>query len=327
MSFRLQRIRVGVLRGGVGYEYDVSLRTGASILKILREDKDEKYDPIDILIDKSGVWHMNGLPRRPEEIITNVDLVINALHGPFGEGGYVSKILDSFKIPHTGPSAFAGGLSQNKHLTKDFLKNLVRTPEEIHLGGEGIKMPYHELIRKDKFCVETISEIFRSVPMPAVVKPVDSSLSLGISIAQTPLDLERSIHRAFNFSPNVMVEEHIPGVEITCGVIRDFRGDKLYALMPTEVMRGDMMQFRTPARIGQKIKETIVGVAKKVHDKLNLGPYSRSDFIIHPKRGVMFLEVNSLPPIHEKSLFNEGLHSAGITPEQFLEHIILISLK
>ncbi len=315
MAFRLQRTRVGVIRGGMGYEYDISLRTGASILKILREDKDEKYDPIDIFIDKAGVWHMNGLPRRPEEIVTNVDLVINALHGPFGEGGYVSKILDSFKVPHTGPSAFAGGLSQNKHLTKDFLKN------------EGIKMPYHELIRKENFNPSTISETFRSVPMPAIVKPADSSLSLGISIAQTPLELERSVHRAFNFSPNVMVEEHIPGVEVTCGIIRDFRGDKIYALMPTEVLREDMMQFRTPARISQKIKETIVGVAKKVHDKLSLGPYSRSDFMVHPKRGVMFLEVNALPPFHEKSLFNEGLSAAGVTPEQFLEHIILISLK
>ncbi len=315
MSFKLQRTRVGVLRGGPGHEYDVSLRTGGAILKILREDPDQKYDPVDIFIDKKGGWHINGVVRKPEDIVCSVDLMINALHGPFGEGGYVSRILDSFKTPHTGPSLFAGSLSQNKHMSKEFLK------------GSGIKSPYHELIKKENFGPQTISETWRSVPMPAIVKPADSGSFYGASIARTPLELAKAFEKAFGISENVMVEEFIPGTEITCGVIRDFRGEPIYALMPTEIIHGEERQARTPGRLSQKIKDAVADAAKKIHDKLNLGPYSRSDFILHPKRGLMFLEVNSLPALHEDSLFNHSLKAVGATPEQFTHHIITISLK
>ncbi|MFZ3020379.1 MAG: ATP-grasp domain-containing protein [Minisyncoccia bacterium] len=329
MSFRLQRTRIGVLRGGPSDEYYVSLKTGAEILKILRESFPEKYEPFDILIDMKGIWHMNGLPRKPEDIVTKMDLIINALHGPFGEGGYVSRILDSLKVPHTGPSTFAGTLSQNKHTAKGFLKN------------EEIKMPHHVMIKRDDFesekRPEIISETFRSVPMPAIVKPADNGSSFGVFTARTPNELNESLEKSFAFSDKALVEEYIPGVEVTCGVIRGFRNEPLYALMPTEIVHSGILTFddkhtkkvesRVPARISQKMKEMIANTAKRVHDKLNLGPYSRSDFIVHPKRGVMFLEVNSLPALHKESFFNDGLNATGITPEQFLEHIILISLE
>ncbi len=328
MSFRLQRTRIGVLRGGPSDEYYVSLKTGAEILKMLRESFAEKYEPFDILIDMKGVWHMNGMPRKAEDVVTKMDLIINALHGPFGEGGYVSRILDSLKVPHTGPSPFAGTLSQNKHTAKEFLKK------------EEIKMPFHIMIKKDDFDTkrgEIISEKFRSVPFPAIIKPADSGSSFGIFIARTPVELNDGLEKAFHFSDKTIVEEYIPGVEVTCGVIRDFRGEPLYAIMPTEILHSGILshddkhtkrvETRTPGRISQKVKELIAETAKKVHDKLNLGPYSRSDFIVHPKRGVMFLEVNSLPALHSESFFNDGLHAAGITPEQFLDHIILISLR
>ncbi len=323
MSFRLEKTRIGVLRGGPSHEYYVSLETGASILKILRESFGDKYEAFDILIDLKGVWHLNGLPRKSEDIVTKMDLVINALHGPFGEGGYVSRILDSLKIPHTGPSAFAGTLSQNKHTAKEFLKE------------HGIKSPFHQMVKIDDFGPEVISETFRNVPMPAIIKPADSGSSFGISVAKTPQELENALEKAFHFSDKVVVEEYIPGVEITCGVVRGFRGEPLYAFMPVEISHGGIFTFedkyqkepvvRTPARISQKIKELVANTAKKVHDKLNLGPYSRSDFIIHPKRGVMFLEVNSLPALNNNSLFYKGLHAVGGTPEQFIEHIINIS--
>lgn len=323
MSFRLQRTRIGVIRGGPSHEYYISLETGASILKMFRESFADKYEPFDILIDLKGVWHLNGVPKRAEDIVTKMDLIINALHGPFGEGGYVSRILGPLNVPHTGPSAFAGTLSQNKHTAKEFLKR------------SGIKMPHHEMIKLEDFGSNAISETFRSVPMPAIVKPADSGSSFGVSKASTPDELADALERAFHFSDKAIVEEYIPGTEVTCGVIREFRNEPLYALMPVEIVRDEILTFsdkyekraeiRTPARISQKMREIVANTAKKIHDKLNLGPYSRSDFIIHPKRGVMFIEVNSLPSLHNDSVFYKGLNAVGATPEQFLEHIILIS--
>ena len=81
-------IRVGVIRGGISSEYEVSLNTGANVLSHLRSDiMNEKYKPIDILIDRDGTWHMQGRPVTLDHISNSVDVIFNALHGDFGEDG------------------------------------------------------------------------------------------------------------------------------------------------------------------------------------------------------------------------------------------------
>ena len=80
----MSKIRVAVLRGGPSSEYDVSLLTGNTILKNLPQH----YYPIDVLISRDGVWHVDGLPREPHSVLTHADVVVNALHGEYG--GYRS---------------------------------------------------------------------------------------------------------------------------------------------------------------------------------------------------------------------------------------------
>src|SRR3989344_1849272 len=95
---RMGRTTVGVLRGGPSSEYDVSLKTGAAVLKNLPRH----YRGVDILIDKNGYLHMNGLPVWPEKISRKVDVVFNALHGYYGEDGKIQKLLELFSVPYTG---------------------------------------------------------------------------------------------------------------------------------------------------------------------------------------------------------------------------------
>src|SRR5258708_6070226 len=97
----MHRTKVGVLRGGVSSEYEVSLSTGAAVLKNLPD----KYEPVDILIDKGGVWHYAGLPYAPEKILPHVDVIFNALHGYYGEDGKVQQFLDAHSMPYTGSGA------------------------------------------------------------------------------------------------------------------------------------------------------------------------------------------------------------------------------
>ena len=80
----MERIRVGVLRGGPSSEYDISLKTGGHVLRHLKEDT---YIPQDIFISRDGVWHARGFESTPERILKNVDVVFNALHGEYGEDG------------------------------------------------------------------------------------------------------------------------------------------------------------------------------------------------------------------------------------------------
>jgi D-alanine-D-alanine ligase len=234
--------------------------------------------------------------------------------------------LEGLAVPFPGSGSLASAMSMNKHATKSFLKD------------SDIKMPHHELIKKENFNNSSVSETFRSVPMPAVVKPADNGSSFGISIVRTPNELAKGLEKAFSFSDLVIVEEYLPGREATCGVIDGFRGEEFYTLPPIEIIHdsnffdydakysGKTKEI-VPSNFSQSVKDKIREYSKKVHQVLNLKHYSRSDFIVHPKRGVYFLEVNTLPGLTSESLFPKSLNAVGATTAQFLDHIILISLN
>src|SRR3990167_7406874 len=101
MAIFSPRVRVAVIRGGPSNEYDVSLKTGAQILSLLREMPDA-YDPIDIFISRAGEWHRSGLVEDSHRALRHADVVWNALHGSYGEDGQVQKLLTALHIPFTG---------------------------------------------------------------------------------------------------------------------------------------------------------------------------------------------------------------------------------
>ena len=112
-------MRIGVLRGGPSSEYEVSLKTGANVLKALSET----HRPLDIFISKDGKWHREGVERTPDHALLGVDVVFNALHGEYGEDGKVQQILQQLGIPYTGSDSIASALAMNKVLSKKWNNN------------------------------------------------------------------------------------------------------------------------------------------------------------------------------------------------------------
>lgn len=316
---------IGVLRGGPGNEYEVSLKTGASILEALRNHKSEQYHSYDIVVDRSGAWYLNGIATAPERLYGKVDAIFNALHGAYGEDGKVQSILETHAIPFTGSGSLASALGMNKVLTKKILKD------------HGIKTPTHEeftskMISEDAQAI--VRKLFRSFILPGVVKPAASGSSVGVSIVRGYDQLPEALKLAAEHGAVVIVEEYIPGVEATCGVIDGFRGRELYALPVVEIRpKASFFDYKAkyspgmseeivPATFGQKIKSEIEELSKKIHGALSLRHYSRSDFIIHPRRGIYALEVNTLPGLTDESLFPKALRAAGSDLGEFLEHVI-----
>ena len=182
----MSKIRVGVLRGGPSDEYNVSLKTGGNVLRNLPE----KYIAQDILITKDGVWHVGGVPHTPEQALKKIDVIFNALHGSFGEDGKVQKILDDYGVPYTGSKSFSSLLSMNKFLAKDiFKKNEIKTPYHVVIEAE-------EGDRIDDIALK----LFREFPMPAIVKPLSSGSSVGVSVASDFESLKDSISLALKFN-------------------------------------------------------------------------------------------------------------------------------
>lgn len=317
-------LRIGVLRGGPSPEYDVSLKSGGKVLEILSET----HRPLDIFISRDGVWHMNGLPRKPERVLSHVDVVFNALHGAYGEDGKVQQILDYHAIPFTGAGTLASAMGMNKIFSKELFKKY------------GIKTPDYEIIEANKSIKEKIENVCDKFVMPVVVKPSTAGSSVGVVIAYTFLEIMEAVLKAFRYSDTVLIEEYIKGKEATCGVIEDFRGEDLYALLPVEIRPkvSSFFDYQSkydnnateeicPGRFFEDEKSMIEKYAKEAHKALGLRHYSRSDFIVTSRGKVYILETNTLPGMTENSLLPKSLKAVGVPLKDFIHHILKLALN
>ena len=316
--------RVGVLRGGPSSEYEVSLNTGASVLSALQKSHADTYQPRDIFIDKEGTWHMDGMAVVPHEALSKIDVAFNALHGSYGEDGKIQGFLESHGMPFTGSGALGSAIGMNKIMAKKIFKD------------HGIKTPYWKEISSDAINADgdaLMRELFHTLMLPVVVKPTSGGSSVATSVVREYASLLQALKSAAEHGDSVLVEEFIPGIEATCGVLEGFRGQDIYALPPIEIRphsgffdyeakyQGKSHEI-VPATFAENIKKTIEDLARKIHSALGLRHYSRSDFIIHPRRGIYVLEVNTLPGLTSESLLPKALRAVGSDVPEFVHHVI-----
>ncbi len=318
------RTVVAVLRGGPSSEYEVSLQTGASVLEAL--DK-ETYDARDIFIDRAGKWHLHGVTMTPERALKGSDVAFNALHGEYGEDGQVQRLLERLQLPYTGSGPHASSIAFHKQRTREAASKL------------GVKVA-HGMLAEKTDDIETLAhQIFRSFPHPAIVKPVIGGSSVGTTVANNFAELQYALEQSFAVSPTALIEEFIKGREATVGVVDNFRDEKLYALMPVEIIPPSNHKFfsydakysgetieRVPGNFSHAEKAELERLAKLVHEGLGLDHYSRSDFILS-KRGIYFLEVNTLPGLTKESLLPKALNAVGSSLSQFLHHVLQLARR
>lgn len=320
----MQRIRVAVLRGGPGVESEVSMKSGKNVL----ENLSDKYIPMDVFVAKDKSWYLDGISISPEKVFKNTDVVFNAMHGEYGEDGKVQQLMDHFGVKYTGSKALASALGMNKVLAKDiFIK-------------AGLKTPIYKVIRKGDNIEGLDHTIFKTFPMPAIVKPGGSGSSIGVSLVKVLKDIIPAIEKALKYSDIIIVEEFIKGKEATCGVVEKFRKEAIYPLLPVEITTPKEFEFFgydakysgcsgeiCPGNFSENEKKIIQGMAVEAHRVLGLRHYSRSDFIVSPKRGIYILEVNTLPGLTKESLLPKSLDAVGCNLSYFLDHIITLALE
>jgi len=315
---------VGVLRGGPSSEHEVSLRSGATILANLPEDK---YSVRDIYIDRAGNWHDRGRHTTPDKIIRQLDVVLNGLHGDYGENGEVQKLLERFGIRYAGSDSYGSYLAMHKMMSKAHAKNI------------GLFTPEYRYIESLLGLEDVIAEVTRSFHQPVVVKPVGSGSSVGVSIVGGYAHILSAVKALFeNGVQKVLIEEYIRGQEATVGVVEGLRGEAYYVLPIIEIIppEGDFYSYEAkysgktklvcPGNFSRVNKEELQIAAKAIHRALGLRHYSRSDFIVSP-RGIYYLETNSLPGLTDKSDLPLALASVGVTMPEFLTHLVNLALS
>jgi D-alanine-D-alanine ligase len=316
----MARLTVAVLRGGTSSEYDLSLKTGAAMLAAL---PDERYDTRDILIDRSGRWHHRGIPSDPGRVLSQVDVVLNALHGGIGEDGTIQRILERSGVAYAGSRARAAAVAMNK----------ARALEKANEAGILMPRGFHVAV-SDGSTAQIARTVFGAFGPPYIIKPLSEGASRGIRIADTIAHLPDALGDALDEYGSVIVQEFVRGEDARVGLIEGYRNEDLYALPPvhvvrpqgkrfidTDVHREGLLRHVVPSRFSDAQKRALMDAARAVHRALELSHFSRIDFILSGDKAY-FLEASAQPGLYPEAAFPQMLESVGSSVREFLEHAI-----
>ena len=252
------------------------------------------------------------------ELCAMADIVFMALHGQCGEDGRVQAVFDLMGIKYTGSGHLGSAIAMDKDLTKRIVAPLgVLTPE----------WRTYELAQLD------LDAACGECALPAVVKPVDSGSSIGVSIAHTREELRSALSAAARESSRAVVEQYIAGREVQIGILAgkplpsieirplvgfyDYR-NKYQAGAAEEI---------TPAPIPAETEERVARAAMTVYSALGLSAISRADFILDGEGRLWFLEINTLPGMTPTSLVPQEAAVLGISYPELCQRIIDASLE
>lgn len=288
--------RVAVLYGGISAERDVSLSSGKQVIIALRA---AGFDVTPVLVGADLRAVLAALDPAP-------DVVFNALHGRFGEDGTIQGVLDWLNIPYTHSGVRASALAMDKQAAKTVF------------AGAGLPVAAGSVIAVD------VLEAADPLPLPYVIKPLNEGSSVGVEILRDGDNRRAEIARKWRFGPEAMVEEYIPGREITVGVM----GDRALAVTEISADAGAFYDYESkyaeggsrhqiPASIHPDTYARALDVAVAAHRALGCRGASRADFRLDetedgPGRLVL-LEVNTQPGLTPTSLLPEQAAYQGIS--------------
>lgn len=314
--------KIGVICGGFSSEYEISLKSGATIINNFPTN----YQTIKIVLSKTNCiafWnnekysiqlHQKGFQANDEWV--ELDAYLIYTHGNPGENGKLQGMFDMYKIPYINSGALASELSFDKWYCNQFLRNF------------GINVAKSQLLLKGDKVVPT--EIVEQLGLPLFVKPCDSGSSYGISRVNKVEDLQKAIDVAFNEGDSVVIESFLDGTEVTCGVYRSKEG--VHALPLAEIVSENEFfdyeakylgksQEIVPARISEEATLKVQEVAKRVYGILRLRSIIRIDFMLVNNEPYV-IEVNTTPGFTEESIVPRMLRCKEVTLRDFWTSII-----
>ena len=202
------------------------------------------------------------------------------------------------------------------------------TAKEV-FKSTGIPIAKHEVLEKDKFTKYfDVKKYFKDLGQSLVVKPSNGGSSIGLNIANNEAELIASIKDAFKYDDKVIIEEYIPGREITVGIVED-RAMPIVEIVPkskffdfTAKYEKGLTEYIVPAGIEEKLSLLCQDVGLRAHKALAARSFSRVDIILHEVRGPVVLELNTIPGLTETSLLPKAARAAGIEFEELCLKIL-----
>ena len=337
-------MKITVLMGGESAERNVSLASGIRIVLALRSRGHEviAFDPsngpiseqeqhrlatsavgteppsLDALAKTTGGAFLPGLEAIPE--IANADVVFLALHGGMGEDGTIQALLDMAHVRYTGSGHLSSALAMDKDLSKKLFQAAgVQTADWLMAPA-------------------SIDEVDKRLGFPVVVKPSKQGSTVGLSVVKKRDDFEAAVTEAWRYDDEVMIEQFVPGRELTVGILED-EALPVGEIKPVHEIydyeckyTAGMAVEEFPAKLSPEQASRVQAQAVAAFKALKLKGYARIDFRLSGSEdggsGEFYcLEANTLPGMTELSLIPQGAAAAGISFPELCERIAVSALS
>jgi len=334
----MDRLKVAVLFGGTTEERDVSIASGAQVVRALRDAGHEVVavdtargvlgaeaerqllkhgiapaPPAESSLDLLRTGDATAILRAPE--LDGVDLLFLALHGGAGEGGALQALLDLAGVPYTGSGMLGSALAMDKDISKRLFQLAgVPTPEWL-------MAPVDE------------AEVAARIGWPVVVKPSKQGSSVGLTVVRRPEQLAPALQLASRFDDEVMIERFVPGRELTVPILGEQPLPVGEIVSSHEVF--DYEAKYQPGGAREIFPADLTGPqtaavqlhASRAHRALKLRGFSRIDFRLDAAGDFWCLEANTLPGLTGASLFPKGAAAAGISFPDVCDRICRLALE
>lgn len=312
--------KIAVLGGGMSNEREVSLRSAKNCEAALH--RLGYNNAIFIDVDKNIPMVLQT---------KQIEFVFLALHGCIGEDGIIQGLLELLEIPYTGTGILGSALAMNKFFTKQILTHK--------------NIPNPSFLMIDSTNIDSLDKLFSLTSKKIyMVKPVASGSSVDVYKVQGLSEAQQSVKKVIDIYGKAMIEEFIPGTEITVGVVENKlnKGNELITLPILELRPKSkagfydyeakytegMTDFILPAQIKKTVTAEVEIVSKIVFNALNCHSYARIDMIIDKTGKPFVLEVNTLPGMTDTSDLPAMAKYAGISYDELVEMILhTVSLK
>ena len=284
--------KILIISGGISKERVISLDTGKQVASELKKNNFSVKitEPDSKLFDIIKSFKPNT--------------IFNALHGQFGEDGYIQTILETTGIPYTHSGVISSAIAMDKELSKKIFKeNNILTPKFISYSFDKPKYDLIKLIEK-------------KLKFPVVVKPINEGSSVNVFIC-TKANILKNIKLLKNYK-KIMIEEFIPGREIQAAIIGKKRLGAI-ELVPKRKFYDYQAKYNSkaktkhiiPVNLKNENYKKIMNIALKAHKLIGCRGVTRSDFKFY-KNKFYLLEINTQPGMTNLSLVPEIAAYHGI---------------
>ena len=294
--------KILILCGGISNERLISLETGKQVANELKKNKYKvlSCEPDNTLLEKIKLFKPG--------------IIFNALHGQFGEDGYIQAILETQKIPYTHSGVIASSIAMDKIISKKiFIKNDILTPKYIKFSYQNNK-------------INIIKAIEKKLKFPVVIKPINEGSSVHVHICNKK-DILKKLNQLRLYN-EILIEEFIPGREIqvaimdnkTLGAI-ELKPKRKFYDYEAKYNANAKTEHVIPVNLSEKDLKKITNITSKAHKAIGCRGVTRSDFKFYKKKFYL-LEINTQPGMTKLSLVPEIASFMNISFIELIEWIL-----